>query len=220
MKLKSIAKTLLTLAFAVVAHLSTAQNLTVQDIEAEAGKQATLAVSLSGASAMTALQFNLTLPEGVTIADGDMPFGSAVADHTLHVQPLVNGDRMFVVYSMSLDTFTDGELLQIPVTIGNDATTGEGSLSIVRMSTTEAVSQTCDNVAFTVTVTSSVMSGDINGDGKVDVSDYIGIANHILGATSENFNEDAADVNGDGVIDVSDYIGIANIILSSNVNGK
>ena len=61
--------------------------------------------------------------------------------------------------------------------------------------------------------------GDINNDGKVDVSDYIGIANHILGNTPEGFNAEAADVDGNGTIDVSDYIGVANIILTGNPFG-
>ncbi len=65
-----------------------------------------------------------------------------------------------------------------------------------------------------------IMLGDINGDGVVDVSDYIGIANHILGQTQVGFNEQAADVNGDGVIDVSDYIGVANIILTGSPYGN
>ena len=62
--------------------------------------------------------------------------------------------------------------------------------------------------------------GDINGDGLVDVSDYIGIANHILGQTPEGFNEQAADVDENGVIDVSDYIGVANIILTGSIYGS
>ena len=64
------------------------------------------------------------------------------------------------------------------------------------------------------------MTGDINGDGVVDVSDYIGIANFILGSAPEGFNEKTADVNNDGNIDVSDYIGVANIILTGSVYGK
>jgi len=56
--------------------------------------------------------------------------------------------------------------------------------------------------------------GDVNSDGTVDISDYIGVANHILGNTPDGFNADAADVNGDGAIDISDYIGVANIILT------
>jgi hypothetical protein len=65
-----------------------------------------------------------------------------------------------------------------------------------------------------------ILLGDVNGDGKVDVSDYIGVANHILQIPQEDFNEQAADVNGDGKIDVSDYIGIANIILTGSPNGS
>jgi hypothetical protein len=64
------------------------------------------------------------------------------------------------------------------------------------------------------------MVADINGDDKVDVSDYIGVANHILGSTPEDFNEKAADVDHNGVIDVSDYIGVANIILTGSIYGK
>lgn len=66
---------------------------------------------------------------------------------------------------------------------------------------------------------SSYMPGDINGDDKVDVSDYIGVANRILNIPQEGFNEQAADVNEDGRIDVSDYIGVANIILTGSPYG-
>ena len=59
----------------------------------------------------------------------------------------------------------------------------------------------------------TVMLGDVNSDGTVDISDYIGVANHILGNTPAGFNAKAADVNNDGEIDISDYIGVANIIL-------
>ena len=77
------------------------------------------------------------------------------------------------------------------------------------------------NRIFTVgESTEEFVTGDATGDGVVDVSDYIGIANYILGNVPAGFNERAADVNGDGVVDVSDYIGVANLILYGNVNGK
>ena len=61
--------------------------------------------------------------------------------------------------------------------------------------------------------------GDINGDGAVDVLDYIGVANYILGNPPDGFNEKAADVNNDGTVDVLDYTGIANIIHTGNIFG-
>ena len=67
--------------------------------------------------------------------------------------------------------------------------------------------------AVTVSPQSYVITGDVNDDGKVDISDYIGVANYILGNIPYGFNETAADVNNDGKIDISDYIGVANIIL-------
>ena len=76
------------------------------------------------------------------------------------------------------------------------------------------------NNVLPVRLTGKLLLGDINGDGKVDVSDYIGVANRILGQTPAGFIEKAGDVNGDGQIDVSDYIGIANIILTGSPYAK
>ena len=76
------------------------------------------------------------------------------------------------------------------------------------------------NNVLPVRLTGKLLLGDINGDGKVDVSDYIGVANRILGQTPAGFIEQAGDVNGDGLIDVSDYIGIANIILMGSPYGN
>lgn len=131
---------------------ATAQSLTVQGIEAKAGEQATLTVNLSGATSMTALQFNLALPDGVTIAQGTPTLGTAANGHTLAVETLDNGDRLFVLYSMDLNTFRNGQLLSIPVTIGSNAKSGEGSLTTVRFATTEAVSNAGTDAKFNVTV--------------------------------------------------------------------
>ena len=76
------------------------------------------------------------------------------------------------------------------------------------------------NNVVPVSLKGKYLLGDINGDGKVDVSDYIGIANHILGTTPAGFIKEAGDVDRDGKIDVSDYIGVANIILTGSIYGK
>lgn len=134
-------------ALLALAGSATAQSLTVQGIEAEAGEQAKLIVSISGATAMTALQFNLALPEGVTLADGTT-MGTANDGHTLCVQTLDNGDHLFILYSMELNTFKDGELLRIPVSVNNgDA----AKLYNVRYADTEAVSYVGKNAESNVT---------------------------------------------------------------------
>jgi len=59
-------------------------------------------------------------------------------------------------------------------------------------------------------------SGDVNGDGKVDLQDIFMARDAIFGA--ELFPEafTAADLNRDGVIDVSDILGICDIIFGTD----
>ena len=149
MKLKLL-QTIVAL-FAIIGS-ATAQTLSVQDIEVQTGERTELVVSISGATNMTALQFNLQLPSGLTAYVSSTTLGAATNGHTLYLQTLNSGDRLFSIYSTNLNTFSDGELLRIPIKAGNEGMTATGSLYTVRTATTGAVSQTCANATFTVTV--------------------------------------------------------------------
>ncbi|MBQ4007872.1 MAG: leucine-rich repeat protein, partial [Muribaculaceae bacterium] len=56
-----------------------------------------------------------------------------------------------------------------------------------------------------------LVPGDVNGDGRVNVSDVTALINMILGITDKD--ETVADVNHDGKINVSDVTALINIIL-------
>ena len=59
-------------------------------------------------------------------------------------------------------------------------------------------------------------TGDVNGDGNVNISDVASLIHYILtGNPSINYQENA-DVNGDGVINISDVTMLIRIVLSSN----
>jgi hypothetical protein len=53
--------------------------------------------------------------------------------------------------------------------------------------------------------------GDVNRDGRVNVSDVSALINMILGITEKDM--ETADVNGDGKVNVSDVSALINIIL-------
>lgn len=57
------------------------------------------------------------------------------------------------------------------------------------------------------------LSGDVNGDGEINIVDVTSIISHIHGETPANFNEATADVNGDRVIDNKDVTIILDLIL-------
>ena len=65
--------------------------------------------------------------------------------------------------------------------------------------------------SYTFTVTDATKAGDVNQDGKVDISDIVAIINQIAGtATYAN-----ADVNNDKKVDISDIVAVINIIAAS-----
>lgn len=59
-------------------------------------------------------------------------------------------------------------------------------------------------------------SGDVNGDGKVNVTDIVELLNYLNGKPTKNYNASEADANNDGVVDKNDVKAIANIISSGN----
>lgn len=65
-----------------------------------------------------------------------------------------------------------------------------------------------------------MLRGDANGDGIVSVTDIVATANHILGATSSEFNTANADSNLDGIISVTDIVYDAQYILTGSFPEK
>lgn len=127
-----------------------AQTLSVASIEATAGEQKVLTVSLSDASSATAMQFNLSLPANVTINESGCALGSAANNHTLRVNRMDNGNYLFVIFSMDFKKLGNGTLLTIPVIFANDAASGNGHLFTVRSSASDAVSHQQQNATFAV----------------------------------------------------------------------
>ena len=70
--------------------------------------------------------------------------------------------------------------------------------------------------SLTWTAEADVLSGDVNGDGKVNVTDIMALSKYIMGTTPASFVPANADVNGSGTINVTDIMGTAKIILNQS----
>ena len=154
------------MAFLAIVGNANAQYLSVASIEAKPGDQAELVVSANGMSRFTALQFNLSLPQGITLNENAITKGSAVSGHELVVETMANGERLFVLYNMELRKIGNGTLLKLPITIGQQSGTFSGSLTAIRTATTDAVSHDCFYAIFNVTVKTTVQPVTITADDK------------------------------------------------------
>lgn len=160
--------------FTLIITLSTlivnvhAQSLSVKNVEVQTGEDTELVVSLAEGTSMTALQFNLSLPEGVSLKDNSDTYGAilgtATNGHALSVQPLASGDLLFILYNMEQRAFRNGELLRIPLKAGSAATDAKGRIYMVRTATASAVSHTCTDVSFSAKVKAPKQSVTIIAD--------------------------------------------------------
>ena len=217
-----------------ITDISTLNNVIYLDeVQGVSGNQKTISIKMKNTAAIRGFQFNMTLPEGVTpatysngtimcsLSDARRPEGD---QHTISVSQQADGSYLFLCGSLANETFTgtDGEVLTLKINIADNVAAGDYPIALSSIKLTETNIDNYYEIAEVVSklTISDYELGDISGDGVVDVSDYIGVANHILGKTPAGFNAMAADVNGDGVIDISDYIGIANIILTGSIYGK
>ena len=64
---------------------------------------------------------------------------------------------------------------------------------------------------FTFMSESNVETGDIDGDGEINVGDVTALVNKLLNAAS--FDDEVCDINGDGEVNVTDVTSLINMIL-------
>ena len=77
---------------------------------------------------------------------------------------------------------------------------------------------TLTNQAIDLNIVLSMLNGDANGDGMVNVLDVIASVSYFTGQEVAMFCFDNADVNADGVVNILDVIGIINIFTEGKVH--
>ncbi len=206
----------------------------LEKTEAYVGSTATLSFKMKNTADIRGFGFDLCLPEGVTAVkdamgriQGSLSDGRCLLEddeHPLSISELADGVIRFLCDLGYNESFTgkEGEIATLQVNIAGNMADGDYAIELkdMRLSETDISKYYDTEYVKSTLAISSYLLGDINHDRIVNVSDYIGVANHILGSTPSVFNEKAADVNKDNIINVSDYIGVANIIMTGSPYGN
>lgn len=197
------------------------------DFAGGAGGHVTLPVLMENDINVAGFQFDLIMPEGVTLTtknDGtaDATVTSRTSTHTLTGTTLTSGAVRFTVFSLSnaLITGTEGSVMNIRFDIDKNTPLGDYEVKFTNVQLTQKNGPDLSTIyapdqTLKLTV-GSIMPGDVNADGVVNVTDAIGIISYILEDTPTWFTESVADVNGDEQINVTDVIGIIDMIMSES----
>lgn len=118
-------------------------------------------------------------------------------------------DNIFINESnstvVSINAFTYGENMSKLVKISGGSVGVYNNYNMTNISV--------NDVTYNINLKPSV-TGDINGDSKVNAKDYVLIRKHILGTSLTGDNLTRADVNKDGKVNAKDYILIRKIIIN------
>ena len=189
--------------------------LYINNATAITGGQMVLPVMMANKAAITACQFDLSLPTGVSISGYQLT--GRKADQSISVKKQANGDYRVAILSSTSAAFSgsDGALANLTLDIAATAANGSHTLAVKDIELTSTGGEAINPADMTATmIISDVQMGDTNGDGKITITDAVAIVNYLLGNASPNFVYEASDVNGDNKTTITDAVAIVNIILS------
>lgn len=187
--------------------------LTARDTVAFRGTNMSLPVNLQNDDDAVALQFDVEIPEDISLSSVSLSARSD--DHIATIQQTEGNKYRITVNSIDSKTIhgNDSILLNLNLQIAAlpSATNHTIKMTNINLVTTDNATIRLSDTSCTLLIEKS-LHGDANGDGTVDVNDITATVNSIQGDPSTTFVREAADVNGDGIIDVNDITGIVNII--------
>ncbi len=180
----------------------------------------TLPILMSNTKNIAGFQFELVLPEGVTVRE--YRTSERTASHSITMKELSTGAIRFVVASMTnkLVSGTEGAVAYIVLDIGKNTAVGDHTIQLTHVqltekNDTELITIDAPDQLSTLTVTEATL-GDVNNDGRINVTDVIAIIAHILEDTPSWFVEAAADLNGDGLVNVTDAVAAIQMALEES----
>ena len=213
------------MAYGAVGERDTVAVVTAPEVSLGVGNTAILSIQMENDQEQeyNGYQFDILLPEGVTIAENDTSFIYSLSpryDEKAMVKIKDFGDGCYrtMVFSLSdsIITGTEGELISL--TLQADSTlvegTYQGTISNFKISSRIGVTFMGNDATFGIQVTNTTfLMGDVNHDGIVDISDAMMTVNYSVGKKLLDFYIEEADTNGDGDIDIVDVMNIVNIVV-------
>lgn len=180
-------------------------------------RTALLNIGLANEDEVTALQFDIVLPQGMSIETMGNSYLVEIneerrgRDHNVTVNKTGADTYTILLSSPSGKAFkgNTGTLMTIHLDI-EDVDAGYYYIFARNASIAKPSSEMLylNDMSLQINITHRYLLGDANGDGEVDVADYVVTASKLVSKPVVSFYDDAADVNRNGTIDIGDLVGI------------
>lgn len=197
--------------------------LYIEDFNIAPGETCTVSILLDNENAYTAFQTDIYMPEGLTIEqeDGEYIFdltNRKANDHNIASQLQADGAIRVMSYSPGIKAYSgnSGPLVTFMVTADNDFT-GPAVIQMktILLITTAGVELSFADEECMVNASTSILKGDVDGDGEVSISDVSALIDYLLNGEAESFNAANADVDEDNEIAIADVTALIDMLLGA-----
>ena len=196
-----------------------ANTIEVAGQTANQGKSVTIPIEMNNVVDITAMQFEVVLPEGITWSGCKLT--DRKEDHVISAKKQANGIYMVTVISMGDENFSgnSGAVANLTLNVAGDEVPGLYRVQIRNIELTNADGEALHPIDVNATLTiKDFTMGDTNGDGDISITDAVAVISHILGNNVADFVSNAADVNDDGDISITDAVNIIKLVLSGETS--
>ena len=188
------------------------------------GNQMTLPVSLTNSSSISAVQFDIILPTGITLAKDDDDNAiislsgrtTAEAHNTIKTFTLEEGCVRVLCASTANDAFSgnNGKILSLTLNVDKGMTEGDYLFKIKNVAMSSPSSECFEQQFFKSAVkVSSYEMGDLNKDRSINVVDYTAMVDMIMHPETSKFPLELADFDSNGKVDVVDITALTTKIM-------
>ena len=186
----------------------------VADQTVNRGATVTIPIELNNVTPVTAFQFEVNLPEGITWSRCTLT--DRKDDHIISAKKQATGNYMVTAISLSDESFsgTSGAIAKLELKVDGQQIAGLYRLNIKNIGLTAEDGSELHplDVSNTLAINDFTL-GDTNGDGNVTITDAVMVVSHVLGNDPEGFVSNAADMNDSGDITITDAVAIIKIVL-------
>ena len=187
----------------------------VADQTVNRGTTVTIPIELNNVTPVTAFQFEVNLPEGITWSKCTLT--DRKDDHVISAKKQATGNYMVTAISLSDESFsgTSGAIAKLELKVDGQQIAGLYRLNIkdIELTAEDGSELHPLDVSSTLTINDFIL-GDTNGDGNVSVTDAVMVVSHVLGNDPEGFVSNAADMNDSGDITITDAVAIIKVVLN------
>ena len=145
-----------------------AQKLSTESVDVDKNSTVEIVLVNEAVDDAVAMQFTLALPKELTVDESSISRGSDIEAHEMEWRRTNDNSFLFVFYNMDNEVLPSGELLRVPIQVGEQEDSYTCEVRSIRSSNVENTGSDAGALTFNINVSDPVGITTTPTDGRAD----------------------------------------------------